>query len=61
MVGQHLALSLFLHFGLIAETQGFENIRAAEIRSDGLYNVVCMDYSVVIGVTYEEIVGDQVC
>jgi hypothetical protein len=39
----------------------FKDIKRAEIRSDGLYNVVCMDGSFEIGVTQEQITSDKVC
>jgi hypothetical protein len=39
----------------------FRDVKRADRRSDGLYNVVCMDGSIEIGVTLEQITGDKVC
>lgn len=44
-----------------SDLKDFKDIKRAEKRSDGLYNVVCMDGRIEIGVSLEQITGDQVC
>ena len=46
---------------LIISLGAFKDIRSAIKRSDGLWNIICMDFSVEVGVTYDDIVKDAVC
>ena len=41
--------------------QEFRDIKRLEKRDDGLYNIICMDGTIEIGKSYEDIVGDRVC
>ena len=40
---------------------GFEDVKQAVLRPDGLYNVVCFDGRFEIGVSADDLVGGQVC
>ena len=54
-------MGLALILTALSHLQAFGDIRSAAQRADGLWNVVCMNFSVEIGVSYDDIVKDAVC